>query len=83
METNIILSKPAAADWVINQLPDVYRPVMKRAKNICIGEENEYWDDIKALIKPCADFIVNKINEQTSLIKNFTSPKNIIKIAKH
>lgn len=83
LETNTIQSKPAAADWVMTQLPGLYQPVMKRAKAICIGEENEYWDDLSVLIKPCADFIVNKINEQISLIKNFDSQKNLIKIAKH
>lgn len=82
VETNTIQSKPAAADWVMNQLPDVHQPVMKRAKMICIGEENEYWDDINALIKPCADFMVNKINEQISLTKNFDSHNDLIKIAK-
>ena len=40
----------------MNHLPKIYQPVMKRAKSICIGIENEYWDDIEALIKPCADF---------------------------
>ncbi|OIO59025.1 MAG: adenylyltransferase [Verrucomicrobia bacterium CG_4_10_14_3_um_filter_43_23] len=82
VETNTIQSKPAAADWVMNLLPDVYQPVMKRAKRICIGEENEYWDDINALIKPCADFMINKINEQISLTKDFDSQKSLIKIAK-
>ena len=52
LETNTIRSKPAAADWVMKHLPKNYQPVMKRAKSICIGAENEHWDDIKALIKP-------------------------------
>jgi streptomycin 3"-adenylyltransferase len=82
VETNTIQSKPNAADWVINRLPEAYQPVMKRAKTICIGEENEYWDDINSLIKPCADFMLNKINEQISLRKDFDSQKNLIKIAK-
>jgi hypothetical protein len=42
----------------MNHLPKVYQPVMKRAKSICIGVENEYLDDIKLLINPCADFSV-------------------------
>lgn len=65
LETDAIRSKPAAADWVINRLPKKYQPVMKRAKSICIGVENEHWDDIETLIKPCADFMVNKIKAQT------------------
>ncbi len=66
LATNEIRSKPAAADWVVNHLPKEYQPVMKRAKAICIGIESEYWDDIEALIKPCADFMVDKMNAQIS-----------------
>lgn len=80
LETDTIRSKPAAADWVMNHLPKMYQPVMKRAKSICIGVENEYWDDIKALIKSCSDFMVDKINAQISLI-NFDAPNKLIKLA--
>jgi predicted nucleotidyltransferase len=79
LETNAIRSKPAAADWVINHLPKKYQPVMKRAKSICIGKENEYWDDVEVLIKSCADFIVNKINTKIPLIK-FDDPKKSITV---
>jgi len=47
---------------------------------ICIGTENEYWDDIKELIKPCADFMADKINAQISLI-NVDDPNNVIQLA--
>ena len=68
LATHEIRSKPAAADWVMNHLPNTYQPVMKRAKSICMGEENEHWDDIRELIKPCADFMVTEINAQSSLV---------------
>jgi predicted nucleotidyltransferase len=80
LETNEIRSKPAAADWIMNHLPKVYQPVMQRAKSICIGVENEYWDDIEVLIKSCADFMVDKINAQILLI-NFDDPNKLIKLA--
>lgn len=80
LSTDEIRSKPAAADWVMNHLPKIYQPVMKRAKSICIGLENEYWDDIKALIKPCADFMVDKINMQISSI-HFNDPNKSIRLA--
>ena len=80
LETNAIRSKPAAADWVMNRLPKIYQPVMKRAKSICIGVENEHWDDIEVLIKSCADFMVDKINAQISLV-NFDDPNKLIKLA--
>jgi streptomycin 3"-adenylyltransferase len=80
LETDAIRSKAAAADWVINKLPNKYQNVMKRAKSICIGVENEYWDDIEVLIKPCADFMVDKINAQIPLV-NFDDPCKLIKLA--
>ena len=80
LETNEIRSKPAAADWVMNHLPKIYQPVIKRAKSICVGIENEYWDDLETLIKPCTDFMVDRINAQISLIK-FDDPSNLIKLA--
>ena len=79
LETNAIRSKPAAADWVINHLPKIYQPVMKRAKSICIGVENEYWDDIEVLIKACANFMLDKINAQIPLV-NFDDPNKLIKL---
>jgi predicted nucleotidyltransferase len=79
LETNSIRSKPAAADWVMNLLPKIYQPVMKRAKLISMGVENEHWDDMEGLVKSCADFMKDKINEQTSLI-NFDDPNMAIKL---
>lgn len=78
--TSEIRSKPAAADWVMNHLPEKYQPIMRRAKAICIGLENEHWEDIEVLIQPCADFMVDKINTQISLI-HFDNPGKVIKLA--
>ncbi len=80
VETDRIYSKPAAADWVMNRLPEVYQPVMKRAKVICIGKEKEYWDDISSLIKPCTEFIVDQINKRIALFSNFDSKNKSIEI---
>jgi streptomycin 3"-adenylyltransferase len=66
--TDVIRSKPAAADWVINRLPAKYRPVMERAKAICTGQENERWDDIEKLIKPCADFMLSQATSRITEI---------------
>jgi streptomycin 3"-adenylyltransferase len=78
--TDKILSKPTAADWVLNRLPEKYRPVMERAKAICIGEEKEYWDDIREIIKPCADFMLDKINSQINEILLSADTNRSIKI---
>lgn len=79
LETDTIRSKPAAANWAINHLPEGYQPVMNRAKLICMGIENEHWDDIKMLIKPCVDFIIDKINDQIPLV-NFNDSNKRIKL---
>ena len=81
LKTDAIRSKLAAADWAIDRLPDKYRPVMKRASAICRGEENEYWDDIQSLVKPCADFIVSKINKQISMVELADNANKSIKLA--
>ncbi len=79
--TDAIRSKPAAADWVINHLPEKYRPVMERAKAICKGEEKEHWDDIQELIKPCADFMLSEANNKITEIMLSDDINRSIKIA--
>ena len=80
LETNTIRSKPAAADWVINDLPKIYQPVMQRAKLICIGKENEHWEDIEMLIRPCVDFILSKIHSKASVLNSHNNDE-LIQIA--
>lgn len=79
--TDAIYSKPAAADWVVNRLPEKYCPVMERAKAICQGEEREYWDDLQALIKSCADFILSEVQNKITKIMASDDPYRSIKIA--
>jgi predicted nucleotidyltransferase len=81
LETDSIRSKPAAADWVMNHLPHPYQPVIKRAKSICVGIESEHWDDIKVLVKPTADFMIQKINVQMPRV-NFNDPDKRIQLNK-
>jgi predicted nucleotidyltransferase len=78
--TDTIRSKPAAADCVINRLPEQYRPVMERAKTICTGQEQEHWDDIQELIKPCADFMLNEIHNKITTIMEADDFDRSIKI---
>lgn len=80
VKTNEIRSKSNAAAWALDRLPEKYQPVMRRAKSIYKGEENEYWDDIKILIEPCANFIVSQINEQVSLIELSNNSNKVIKL---
>lgn len=77
VKTSAIRSKPAAADWVMHDLPEIYHPVIKRAKAICTGSENEYWDDIRTLLKPCAEYMIGKIHEQLALMNWEDTEKSI------
>ena len=78
VETDTISSKPDAAAWTFDKLPEEYKPVMQRARSICLGEEPERWEDISALLHPCAKFIVAQIKKQTSLLESLShSNRNI------
>ncbi|MFI4957485.1 MAG: aminoglycoside adenylyltransferase family protein [Gammaproteobacteria bacterium] len=59
--TKKLFSKPDAADWAIERLPVEHQTVMQRAKAICIGLEDEHWDDLKPQIRPCAEWILRQI----------------------
>ena len=76
LATNEIRSKPDAADWVTPLLPQIYQPVMQRAKAICLGLEDEKWDDLQELIKPCAEFMLSKIQDLP-----LKDPSHTIKLA--
>jgi predicted nucleotidyltransferase len=78
VKTDTIRSKPDAAAWVIQHLPRAYKPVMRRARAICIGQENESWADIERLIKPCADMMIINIKKQISLLNSDSN--RVIKI---
>ena len=56
-----------------------YQPVMQRAKSICIGLDNEHWDDIELFIKPCADFMLEQIH-QGALLVNLKDSNNYISL---
>lgn len=82
VETDTIRSKPAAADWAIDCLPEIYHSVLERAKAIYNGEADEYWSDIQELIKPCSDFIKNQIKNKISIIELSNCTNKSIKLAR-
>jgi streptomycin 3"-adenylyltransferase len=81
VETDTIRSKPDAAAWVISRLPAEYQPVIRRARAICVGETYEHWDDIEALVQPCADFMVGGIKEQMSVRESSNYTDRLIRLA--
>ncbi len=52
VETGVIRSKDAAADWALDRLPEAHRPVLARARAIYVGDRAEGWDDLKDQIGP-------------------------------
>ena len=81
LKTNAIRSKPSAANWAIHHLPKAHQPVMQRAKLVCIGVENEHWDDIQLFVKPCAEFMMDQMHHASSLV-NLNDPHHVIRLAK-
>ena len=81
VETDAIRSKPDAANWAIDRLPEQYRSVIKRALAICKGEEKEVWDDVRELIQPCANIIIGQINNKVNEIKLSNDTTKSIKLA--
>jgi len=56
---------------------------MKRARAVCIGEENDYWDDIEPFIQSCAELMISQINQQKiALLKPFNYANKSISYAK-
>ena len=56
-------SKDAAADWVLERIPEEHRAVLARARAIYLGEEPERWDDLRAQVRPHADHVVAEIRQ--------------------
>ena len=61
LETGIIRSKDAAADWVLERLPEPYRPALTRARAIYLGDLAERWEDLEDRISLHADYVVAQI----------------------
>lgn len=64
VETDRIGSKQQAAAWAIQQLPDEYKPLMQHALNSTIGTEPDEWNEMRALLEPCADLMMQQINRR-------------------
>ncbi|OLT12304.1 nucleotidyltransferase [Actinomadura sp. CNU-125] len=55
--TGEIMPKDAAAAWALPRLPAEHRPVLARARAVYLGEEDERWDDLRARLRPHAEFV--------------------------
>ena len=54
-------SKDAAADWVLERIPEEHRAVLERARAIYLGEELERWDDLRSRVRPHVEHVVGEI----------------------
>jgi predicted nucleotidyltransferase len=63
--TDVIRSKDDAADWALARLPDRHRAVLKRARAIYRGDEEERWDDLRAHVRAHAEYVVGEIERLT------------------
>ena len=59
--TGEIHSKDAAADWVLERLPEEQRPVLVRARGIYLGEEDEGWDGLEPQVQSHVDYVTGAI----------------------
>lgn len=61
IETDEVRSKDAAADWALPRLPAQLRPVLARAREIHLGDEEERWDDLRPQVRTYAEHVVAEI----------------------
>jgi predicted nucleotidyltransferase len=59
--TDEVHSKDNAAAWALERLPVEHRPVLERARAIYLGEEEEFWDDIRPQVADYAAYVVAEI----------------------
>jgi len=66
LATGEIRSKDAAADWALPQLPPEHRPVLERARELYVTGEPELWGSLMAGIRPCVNYLIQRIEEEAS-----------------
>ena len=68
--TGAVQSKDAAAEWALPRLAPEHRAVLARAREIYLGTEEEYWDDMQDAIPPFADAVVAEIEVARSALSD-------------
>ncbi len=61
LATGVIRSKDAAADWVLDRLPEEHQPVLARARAIHLGQQPEGWDDLRDCLDAHVEYVVAEI----------------------
>jgi streptomycin 3"-adenylyltransferase len=66
LATREIRSKDSAADWTLARLPEEHRAVLRRARSVYLGEEDERWADLAGGIRPYGDYLAAEIGRLVS-----------------
>lgn len=61
LETGVIRSKDAAADWALPLLPPEHRAVLVHARAIYLGDAPEEWGDLLPRVRPHVDHVLGEI----------------------
>jgi streptomycin 3"-adenylyltransferase len=61
LETGVIRSKDAAADWALPRLPPEHRAVLEHARSIYLGDAAEEWGDLLRRVRPHVDHVLGEI----------------------
>lgn len=56
-----IYSKPDAADWALQRLPNKHQASLLKAKSVCLGEQDDIWEENLDEAIECAKFMKNEI----------------------
>jgi hypothetical protein len=54
---------------------------MEKALRIANGEEEDAWDEIESIARPCAEFMMRKIEEKIVLLKFSNNSTRSLKLA--
>ena len=61
VETGVIRSKDAAADWALERLPPAGRPVLQVARDSYLVGDYRPFDDLHAAVRPHVDMVIARI----------------------
>ncbi len=61
LATGEIRSKDAAAEWVLDRLPEEHRPVLIRARAVYLGDEDDRWDDLRTEARSLVAYAIGEI----------------------
>ena len=80
LETDTIRSKENAVSWAIEKIPEEFRPVLENARAVLQGEKEESWEELKNSIRPCAEYMIERIKNQVDAIKTSSTSERKVKI---